>query len=117
MDVDQRPSTELHLAKLSQLSKALTSAASSISASIELREDLIQQLRSFEHVQVAALEDDREALAQVSQKQTTVESATHEAQDLALHHFRSTTPEMEPPAVEALVDFISTLQQNASDIE
>lgn len=105
-DQSTRLSPDLHAARLKQLSKALETAHESVQAAMQLREDIVKKLQALEQINFTALESEQNALTEIAKKAKVVDRKSQDVdrtlKDLS-RTTRSTTPEMERPAIEALV--------------
>lgn len=127
IETDKLPSPPLYAAKLSGLLKSLDSASSAISNAISTRKEVIAGLESLLQINQAALESDIRGQGELFLKKNKVEETLKEvevmiAEEGNMEEARSTTPEMAPPAVEALTpphsaDLLDLLDPDADPLD
>jgi hypothetical protein len=109
---DHLPSPEIYLPRLTQLLKSLSSSKEATLAVVKTRTDLVKSLETHLDRQKRELTKSQGLLAEVEEQVRGVQETRDEVQNMMVEPQsgvaevvvggRSTTPEVEPPQVEAL---------------
>jgi hypothetical protein len=105
---DHLPSPEIYLPRLTQLLKSLSSSKEATLAVVKARTDLVKSLETHLDRQKRELTKSQGLLAEVEEQVRGVQETRDEVQNMMVEQQsgvvvgRSTTPEVEPPQVEAL---------------
>jgi hypothetical protein len=101
---DHLPAPPVYLPRLTQLLKTLHSSKDATLAVVKARTDIVRALEGLVDRQKRELDKARELLSEVEEQVRGVEATKEEVQGMLEEERagRSTTPNVEPPAVEAL---------------
>lgn len=99
---DKLPEPTAYFPRLTQLLTTLQSSKDSTLAVVKARTDIVRALEALVERQKRELEKARELLSEVEEQVRGVEATREEVRELLEGKERSTTPDVEPPAVEAL---------------
>ena len=107
---DHLPSPEIYLPRLSQLLKSLSESKEATLAVVKARTNLVKALESHLERQKRELNKSQSLLAEVEEQVRGVQATRDEVLGMMQGDTggRSTTPEVEPPQVEALTPPPST---------
>lgn len=100
-------SSDLYKAKLAVLSKSIDAAIVNIQSALSVRTGLIKELQDLIQDTLSAQEAEQLTLLDLRKKKESVLKASSAALP-GVPEQRSTTPEMDPPRIEALVCLSST---------
>ena len=114
---DHLPAPPVYLPRLSQLLKTLQSSKDSTLAVVKARTDIVRALEGHLDRQTRELEKAQGLLSDVEEQVRSVEATKGEVQNMLNEekNGRRTTPDVEPPAVEALTPPPATDAATAGD--
>jgi len=113
---DHLPAPPVYLPRLSQLLKTLQSSKDSTLAVVKARTDIVRALEGHLERQTRELEKAQGLLSDVEEQVRSVEATKEEVQNMLNEkNGRSTTPDVAPPAVEALTPPPATGAATAGD--